>query len=179
MDDDLTRLAIDARAGDRLALHTLVRATHPHVWRYCAALVDVDAADDLAQETFARAFGSLRRYRGDAPVRLWLLAIARRVCADEVRRRGSRRRRRERAPLGPDPAATTPDRAEAQALRSLVDALPDDRRQAFELTQLAGLTYAETAAQLGVPIGTVRSRVARARGELVAALAAAESSPTP
>ena len=89
--DDLERIAADAAAGDPLAAATLVRSTQSDVWRLCAALGDRDTADDLTQETYLRAFGSLHRFEGRSSVRTWLLAIARRVCADAVR---SRRRRR-------------------------------------------------------------------------------------
>src|SRR6478752_9553052 len=89
--DELQRTAEDAAAGDPLAAAALVRATQPDVWRLCAALGDPGSADDLTQETYLRAFGSLHRFEGRSSVRTWLLSIARRVCADAVR---SRRRRR-------------------------------------------------------------------------------------
>ena len=89
--DELERIAADAAGGDPLAAAALVRATQSDVWRLCAALGDRGSADDLTQETYLRAFGSLHRFEGRSSVRTWLLAIARRVCADAVR---SRRRRR-------------------------------------------------------------------------------------
>jgi RNA polymerase sigma-70 factor, ECF subfamily len=94
-------------------------------------------------------------------VRTWLLSIARRVAADDVRR--SRRQRRP----GPPPPPTAPDPVEARALAELVLRLGPDRRAAFVLTQVLGLTYAEAAAACEVPVGTIRSRVARARESLV------------
>jgi len=81
--DELTSLARAAGRGDRDALARLVRQTQGDVWRFCAHLVDPAAADDLAQETYLRAIPALRRFRGDAQVRTWLLSIARRVCAAE------------------------------------------------------------------------------------------------
>src|SRR3712207_4017739 len=89
--DDLERLAAAAAAGGPLAAAALVRATQSDVWRLCAALGDRQSADDLTQETYLRAFGSLHRFEGRSSLRTWLLSIARRVCADAVR---SRRRRR-------------------------------------------------------------------------------------
>src|SRR3712207_9055802 len=89
--DDLERLAAAAVDGDPLAAAALVRATQSDVWRLCAALGDRQSADDLTQETYLRAFGALHRFEGRSSLRTWLLAIARRVCADAVR---SRRRRR-------------------------------------------------------------------------------------
>ena len=107
-----------------------------------------------------RAFGGLARYRGDAPVRVWLLAIARRVCADHVRRRQRRRRLLDRVGRHPgDRAVPAPE-----VVDDLLGALAADRREAFVLTQLVGLSYEEAAAVVGCPIGTIRSRVARARG---------------
>ena len=89
--DDLARIAADAADGDPLAAATLVRETQSDVWRLCAALGDAGTADDLTQETYLRAFGSLHRFEGRSSLRTWLLSIARRVCADAVR---TRRRRR-------------------------------------------------------------------------------------
>ena len=74
--DELTSLAIAAGHGDRDALARLVRQTQADVWRLCAHLVDPAAADDLTQDTYLRAIPALPRFRGDAPARAWLLAIA-------------------------------------------------------------------------------------------------------
>src|SRR3954452_4802310 len=89
--DELERIAADAAAGDPLAAAALVRRTQSDVWRLCAALGDPASADDLTQETYLRAFGSLHRFEHRSSVRTWLFVIARRVCADAVR---ARRRRR-------------------------------------------------------------------------------------
>src|SRR6201987_4496378 len=85
--DELTSLARAAGRGDRAALAGLVRETQGDVWRLSASRVDPAAADDLAQETYLRAIPALRKFRGDAPVRAWLLTIARRACAAEIDRR--------------------------------------------------------------------------------------------
>ena len=82
--DELTSLARAAGRGDRAALARLVQQTQGDVWRLCAYLVDPASADDLAQDTYLRAIPALRKFRGDAPVRSWLLAIARRACAAEI-----------------------------------------------------------------------------------------------
>jgi RNA polymerase sigma-70 factor (ECF subfamily) len=172
--DELERVAADAAAGDPLAAATLVRATQSDVWRLCAALGDRESADDLTQETYLRAFGSLRRFQGRSSVRTWLLVIARRVCADAVR---SRRRRRltlvrDDAELEALTAPDTADHvAEGAAVADLLARLDGDRREAFVLTQLLGLPYAEAAEVVGCPVGTIRSRVARARADLVHSLA--------
>lgn len=172
--DALDRLAADAAGGDPLAAAALVRATQSDVWRLCAALGDPFSADDLTQETYLRAFGSLHRFEGRSSLRTWLLSIARRVCADAVR---SRRRRRVTlvrddaeleglATRGPADAT-----AEGAVVGDLLARLDPDRREAFALTQLLGLPYAEAAQVAGCPVGTIRSRVARARADLIDALA--------
>jgi hypothetical protein len=75
--DTVTSLAMAAQGGDRAALHGFVRATQADVWRLCAHLADPASADDLTQETYARAMASLAKFRGEASARTWLLAIAR------------------------------------------------------------------------------------------------------
>jgi len=174
MDDELLRTAADAATGDPRAAASLVRQTQSDVWRLCAALGDRDSADDLTQETYLRAFGALHRFEGRSSVRTWLLSIARRVCADAIRSR-----RRRRLTLVRDPAdlenlaapGTADPGAEHVAVADLLARLDGDRREAFVLTQLLGLPYAEAAEIAGCPVGTIRSRVARARGDLVEALA--------
>jgi RNA polymerase sigma-70 factor (ECF subfamily) len=173
--DALTRLALEARDGDEVALAGFVRASQADVHRLAAHLVDAQSADDVTQEVYVRAIPALARYRADAPARLWLLAIARRTCADVIRRRGRQRRLWDRLVAQPDPARTgvaAPPESGAVDLAELLDDLDPDRRSAFVLTQVIGLGYAEAAEVLGVPVGTIRSRVSRARGDLTAALAA-------
>lgn len=171
--DDLARITADAAEGDPLAAAALVRATQSDVWRLCAALGDGQNAEDLTQETYLRAFGSLHRFENRSSVRTWLLAIARRVCADAVR---SRRRRRltlvrDAGDLDAlSPAGDGDPVAEGAAVGDLLARLDPERREAFVLTQLLGLPYAEAAEVAGCPVGTIRSRVARARADLIGSL---------
>ena len=169
--DELQRTAADAAAGDPLAAATLVRQTQSDVWRLCAALGDRNCADDLTQETYLRAFGALHRFEGRSSVRTWLLSIARRVCADAVRSRKRRRLTLVRDAGDLQPVPTADVGAEGVAVTDLLARLDPDRREAFVLTQLLGLPYAEAAEVAGCPVGTIRSRVARARGDLIDALA--------
>jgi RNA polymerase sigma-70 factor (ECF subfamily) len=159
--DAVTAAALRARRGDEAAAAEFVRATQSDVWRICSNLGTRGNADDLTQETYARAFASLHRFAGRSSARTWLMSIARRVCADSVR---SAVRMRalpaERERHGDDPA-------DSVTLRALLDCLDTDRREAFVLTQLVGLSYAEAADVCGCPVGTIRSRVARARDDLV------------
>lgn len=164
--DPLAGWAQAAALGDDRAVEHLVRATQPEVLRLCGHLVDAASAPDLAQETYLRALGSLPGFRGDAPFRLWLLGIARRTCADHLRR--TVRRRRLDARLRAVRRSDVPPATGSVAEDELLDGLTPDRRAAFVLTQLLGLSYAEAAQACGVPVGTIRSRVARARSDLMA-----------
>lgn len=171
--DHLTRLLIAARDGDRVALERFVAETQADVWRLCRYLGDAEYADDLAQETYERAIGSIHRFRADGAARGWLLTIARRTCVDHTRR-ATRRRRLDHAVRANSTAGSLdgslvdPDMSGRVDLDDVMSKLDDDRRSAFVLTQVLGLPYDEAAEVLAVPIGTIRSRVARARGDLVA-----------
>jgi RNA polymerase sigma-70 factor (ECF subfamily) len=161
--DELTDLARSAAGGDRGALAALVRDTQADVWHLCRHLAGSAAADDLAQEVYVRALGALPSFRGDRGLRPWLLAIARHTAIDHVRREQRQRRLTDRLrSSAADGAPHSTDHTDA--LLALLDL---DRRVAFVLTQLVGLSYAEAAAVAGVPVGTIRSRVARARAELL------------
>jgi RNA polymerase sigma-70 factor (ECF subfamily) len=159
--DEITATALRARRGDAAAAAAFVRATQADIWRLCAHLGSVQTADDLTQDTYARAFASLHRFMGRSSARTWLITIARRVCADAVREAVRARR------LAPPPVRTVDDPAGAVVVRALVSSLEPDRREAFVLTQVLGLSYAEAAEVCSCPVGTIRSRVARARAELV------------
>jgi RNA polymerase sigma-70 factor (ECF subfamily) len=173
---ELTEVALAAGRGDRAALEHFVRATQRDVWRLVAHLAGLGLADDLTQETYLRAIPSLPRFAARSSARTWLLSIARRVVVDHIRAARSRPR-----------AADTADWTEAADRRQaathhlaagfedlvetnvLLDNLDPDRREALVLTQLFGLSYAEAAEICRVPVGTIRSRVARAREDLLAA----------
>ncbi|MCB1248493.1 MAG: sigma-70 family RNA polymerase sigma factor [Acidimicrobiales bacterium] len=171
--DELTELALAAAAGDRRAFDAFVRATAPEVTRLCAHLGDPRHAEDLTQEVYLRAMRALPGFRAESSARTWLLSIARRTCADHVRRQTRRRRLQARLDEQPmlEPSASDDG---AHDLEGLVAELPEDFRTAFVLTQVAGLSYAEAAEVVGCPVGTIRSRVARAREGLLSALAAAD-----
>jgi RNA polymerase sigma-70 factor (ECF subfamily) len=162
--DEPTQLALRAKSGDQAAMADFVRATQADVWRLCAYLADRASADDLTQDTYLRVFRSLHTFRGDSSVRSWLMTVARRVVADEIIRR---QRHREMFLLGPDhdePAVA--DDEDVHGARALLAHLDHDRRTAFALTQLLGFSYAEAAQVCDCPVGTIRSRVARAREDL-------------
>jgi RNA polymerase sigma-70 factor (ECF subfamily) len=173
--DHMTKLLLDAQAGDRDALERFIAATQPDVMAVCRYLGDPDNVEDLAQETYRRAFVSLHRFRATGPAKHWLLSIARRTCADAARSRSRFRRTRAKvAELARDDLTAAGSDTTGLDLHELIGRLDPDRRAAFVLTQLNGLRYDEAAAELDVPIGTIRSRVARAREQLIAALNASE-----
>ncbi|MFV2103932.1 sigma-70 family RNA polymerase sigma factor [Micromonospora sp. LOL_024] len=169
MDDaQVTAWALAAGRGDRDAAAAFVRATQLPVWRFLAALASPGEADDLAQETYLRAMRSLPSFAGRSSARTWLLSIARRVAVDQVRMAMSRPRT---VPMSDSHDMADPHRSgfdRQVALEQLIAALPDDRREAFVATQMLGLSYAEAAEVCGCPVGTIRSRVGRAREDLVA-----------
>ena len=164
--DEVTELALAAAAGDGDALAHFVRATQADVWRFCAHLSDRGSADDLTQDVYARAIPALSRFHGQAGARAWLLTIARRTVADHIRRQ----QRRRRLPTAAEDVAPTAAGDEQVALLAVIAQLENDRRVAFVLTQLLGLSYAEAAQVCRCPVGTIRSRIARARDDLVAAI---------
>jgi RNA polymerase sigma-70 factor (ECF subfamily) len=161
--DELTSLALAAGRGDRRALAAFVHRTQADVWRFCAGMNGRAAADDLTQDTFLRAIPSLRRFEGRSSARVWLLSIARRTCADAVRRSVRQRRLLDRLAIHPEPVSPHG----YVDVEQLVCRLTTERRQAFVLTQVLGLSYAEAAEACDCPIGTIRSRVARAREDLL------------
>lgn len=162
----VTDLALRAGRGDKAALTEFIRLTQDDVWRLLAHLAGPEHADDLTQETYLRVLGALPRFQGRSTARTWLLSLARRAWVDSVRRDSARPRAAASYEAAPteDPS-TWGDVIDA---RSLLDELPPERREALVLTQVLGYTYKEAAKIAGVRVGTIRSRVARARRDLVA-----------
>ncbi len=170
-DAHVTDLALKAGRGDRAALTEFIKSTQDDVWRLLAHLGGPDIADDLTQETYLRVIGALPRFAARSSARTWLLSLARRVWVDNIRH--DMARPRKSATEYEDAAAltATPESpgtwSEWIDARALIDALPEDRREALILTQVLGYTYEEAAKIAGVRVGTIRSRVARARKDLI------------
>lgn len=173
-DQQVTELALAAGRGDRDALTEFIQATQDDVWRLLAHLGGRDIADDLTQETYLRVLGALPRFAARSSARTWLLSLARRVWVDNIRHDMARPRKSateyedvaDTISVPRDRSTTWTEWIDA---RALIDALPDDRREALILTQVLGYTYDEAAKIAGVRVGTIRSRVARARKELITA----------
>jgi RNA polymerase sigma-70 factor (ECF subfamily) len=165
--DDVTALALAARDGDHLALSSFVRRTWSDVVRLVTAVAGRDLAEDAAQDTYMRAIRALPAYRGEAGARTWLLSIARRAAIDAIRV-ASRRRRLTRLLVDRGETTTIEVSLGDSALtEQVLTRLEPDRRTAFVLTQLLGFDYVGAAAICGCPVGTIRSRVARARDQLI------------
>lgn len=170
----MTALALAAGSGDRTALEQFIRATQRDVWRLSAHLANVGVADDLTQEVYLRALRSLPGFEGRASARTWLLSIARRTVVDHIRAAVARPSIAWSADYQ---LASDADRfaehgrnagfEDVVELNVMLSGLAPERREALLLTQVLGLSYAEAAEVSGCPIGTVRSRVARAREDLI------------
>jgi len=169
-DETVTELALQAARGNARALEAFIKATQKDVWRFVTYLSDAGNADDLTQETYLRAIGAIERFSGRSTARTWLLAIARRVVADHIRRAQAR----PRTAPGADPSDVLTGDRHARGFEDVVEVttmiacLATEQREALLLTQLLGLSYADAAAVCGCPVGTIRSRVARARDALLA-----------
>jgi RNA polymerase sigma-70 factor (ECF subfamily) len=165
--NDLVDLVTRSVAGEIESLERLTVVIEPEIRRLVSILSDLEDRDDLIQDSMERVLSGLPRFRGEGPFLHWVRQITRWTCADATRRRMRQRRRNEQL------AATASrhiDAGEVTELSSLIEQLDADRRDAFIATQVLGLPYAEAAAVLDCPIGTVRSRVARARADLIKAL---------
>ena len=177
VDPDLASLE-RARAGDNGAFEALVLRYQARIVNYASAMVhDAGAAEDVAQETFVRAWRGLGRFRGESTFKTWLYRIATNVARTHLDRRGRRARIADRSlddeaePLqAGDVPSPAPDAETALARREAIDRalseLPDELRQALVLRDVEGLDYKEIAGVTGAPIGTVESRIFRARRRL-------------
>ena len=170
-DARVTELALQAGRGDRKALTEFIRATQDDVWRLLVHLGGPEIADDLTQETYLRVISALPRFAARSSARTWLLSLARRVWVDNIRHDMARPRKSATEYGEATADSASPENSTAWAewidARALIDALPEDRREALILTQVLGYTYEEAAKISGVRVGTIRSRVSRARKDLI------------
>lgn len=145
----------------------LIVAEIPRLRRYARALTgDPAAADDLVQDCLERAWGRFHMWRRGSNLRAWMFTIMHNLHANAVRKAKTRG---PTYPLEEARAATAPRQEDAVAIRGLARALaqlPEEQRQVVLLVGLEEMTYAEAARVLGVPIGTVMSRLSRGRERL-------------
>jgi RNA polymerase sigma-70 factor (ECF subfamily) len=168
VDDEL--LVGAARAGDVDAFAELVGRYQARVYRIALRMLGSDAdAQDAAQDTFVRAWQSLSRFRGESSVGTWLYRIVTNRCLTMLAAR------RDVAPLGEDdvavesgdPASVVAQRERIDAITQAVSRLPTDQRLALVLRDYEGLSYAEVGEVLGIGEGAVKSRIHRARAEVL------------
>ncbi|RUL88296.1 sigma-70 family RNA polymerase sigma factor [Tautonia sociabilis] len=177
--DDDQPLVEAARAGRAEAFGELVKRHQDRLYPTLLRLTgSAEDAQDLLQESFLRAYKKLGRFRGGSSFYTWLYRLAVNLALSHRRRRKgpvrlSELRGEGAAPLEPpaDPTRSDPtlpaEQAEREAIiQAALDALAPDHRAVVVLKEFDGLRYEEIAATLGVPVGTVRSRLHRARREL-------------
>jgi RNA polymerase sigma-70 factor (ECF subfamily) len=177
---DEIALIREAQRGDLESFNRLVLAYQSQVYNLAYRIFgESESAADAAQEAFLAAYRSLRGFRGGS-FRSWLLRIVTNACYDELRRRKRRPAAsleamldselepeddgsfpREPTPTRPEPAL---ERAElSRAIQDCLNRLPDEFRMVAVLADVQGYDYAEISAAAGMPLGTVKSRLARAR----------------
>jgi RNA polymerase sigma factor (sigma-70 family) len=161
---------------DRNAFAELVRRYQSDVRSLCRRLApDWPAADDLAQETFLRAYRGLGRYRGGAKFSTWLYRIAYNLFLSEQRRKQSVLGKLTAAAFGSSEEQAPPDRSdERQDLERALSALRPEERVALVLTYARDVSHEEAAAILECPLGTLKTHVARAKEKLRRLLSEAE-----
>ena len=177
--DETAVLVHRARAGEVAAFNLLVLQHQDAAYSLALHFLgSQQAAEDATQEAFLRAYRGIARFEGDR-FRPWLLSIVANAARDELRRRKRRPQRSldearddlDRPSIDPpDPGPLPEDTALRGELRGQLEAalreLPEDWRMVVLLSDVHGLSYDEVASALGVPVGTVKSRLSRARGRL-------------
>lgn len=182
-EQDESQLIRRARDGDLDAFNTLIEGYERPVYNLCFRMLSSQQpAEDAAQEAFISAYRSLASFRGGS-FRSWLFRIASNACYDEMRRQKARPARSLDAPLSDDRRIDVPDEAHTldehvenielgEALREALMELPPEQRLVVVLCDVQGMDYAEIADVTSTNLGTVKSRINRARGRLREALQA-------
>jgi RNA polymerase sigma-70 factor (ECF subfamily) len=175
---DEAALILEAKRGDLNAFNRLVLAYQDMVYNQAYRMMgELDAAEDATQEAFISAYRSMHSFRGGS-FKGWLLRIVTNACYDELRRR----KRRPTTPLEPlddddeeiespqwiaDPGETPEESTErqelSQAIQNCLEQLPDEFKAVVVLVDLQGVDYTEAASIMQTPLGTIKSRLARAR----------------
>lgn len=172
-DEDLVK---DAREGDNRAFKELVRRYESVVAATVIGMLGNCAeAEDIGQETFIRFYRSLKNFRGESSIKTYLTRIAINLSLNEIKRRKRKRLLYTRKPLEEfhdiaDPKTRTEEGIDPEIVQRAVQNLDDDFRAVVVLRLIDGYSTAETAEILGIPLGTVLSRLARAQKKLREAL---------
>lgn len=190
MANEEQRLVEAGQSGDVEAFNQLVRLYEGRVYNLCFRMLgDADAAADVTQDTFISAYRNLQKFRG-GQFRSWLLRIATNACYDALRAR----KRRPAVSLNAtyndeeDGGLDLPDQSEspddfalrrelAMAIQQGLALLPEDQRAVVILSDIQGMAYEEIAVVTGANLGTVKSRLSRARARLRDILKAGELLP--
>lgn len=167
-----------ARGGDEAAFGDFVRRHTAAVHRWMARSVGEQDAEDMTQEVFLKAYRGLDRFRGDAPARAWLAAIADNAVKNRYRSLSRFRRifsgadpsEIEAAAEAADPEQTARSGESRRHVAEALSRIPPEFRMPVVLRDLEEWSYEEIAVSLAVPVGTVKSRIARGRGQLKAIL---------
>lgn len=163
--------------GNAEGFATLVERYDRAVYHLCyRTLHNVEEARDATQEAFFKAYRSLRTFKQGAKFSTWIFAIAYHACCDRLNRnkRYSNEEMPERADPAPGPEREAIALDEARRLRAAIDALPEKYRTVITLYHLQGKQYEEIAEVLGLPMGTVKTHLFRAKEQLRKLLSAAE-----
>jgi RNA polymerase sigma-70 factor (ECF subfamily) len=185
-EQDLDRQLVErARAGDKRAFDLLVQKYHRRLMRLLSRMVrNQEEVEDIAQETFIKAYRALPQFRGDAAFYTWLYRIGVNTARNFLSSRG------RALPTISDQAVNDDDEPDerlvaqdistpesmllskqvAIAVNEAIDALPEELRTAITLREMEGMSYEEIAEMMACPIGTVRSRIFRAREAIAAKL---------
>jgi len=180
---EVSRLVEAAKAGDQNAFGNLVDAYQDRIYGYLSRMLsDPNEAEDVAQETFVRAYRSLSRFRGASSFHTWLYRIASNLAIDVARKRkrqdgatysldapvevGDNEYDREIPDESNAPEEISEQREVQQTVRRAMGELPDKLRDVIVLYELQGESYEDIAETLDVPLGTVKSRLFNARGQL-------------
>ena len=170
-------LVARARAGDQEAFERLVEENQNRVYSLALRLVgDREEAADLAQEAFLKAWQGLKSFQGESSFSTWVYRLTTNVCIDYLRRQKRRQGVEtavslddedsgwaEPADWDQDPQRRLEQSERGHALARAMEQLPDHQRRALVLRELSGLSYQEIAQSMDLDLGTVKSRIARAR----------------
>jgi len=178
-DEALEATVERCRAGDERAWEDLVDATADDIFRMAVSFTRHRAeAEDLTQEVFLKLWQNLPRYVAASSFRAWAFRVARNLFVDAYRRAREQRRATwvdpeflETLPGGDDPHTNAVRRQRLEMARSALEGLPEDLAQLIMLRDFADWSYEELAEELAIPVGTVKSRLNRARRELAVAVA--------
>ena len=166
-----------AKAGDQQAFEQLVLDNQNRIYSLAVRLAgDREEAFDLAQEAFVKAWQGLPSFQGESSFATWIYRLATNVCIDYLRKQKRRRQVEsevslddeevswtEPADWSQDPHRQLERSEQGRALARGLEALPEQQRQILVLRELSGLSYQEIAGKLDLDLGTVKSRIARAR----------------